>query len=329
MSAASPSYPPDSAGVLAESNVPIAAPKETVHVVKNRLEADVAEYVSIDYIYVLDSTRKILGVISIKELLRASGDSLIQDQMVCEVMSVQAETDQEGVAQMAVLNSIKAVPVVSAASTFLGVVSSDQIMYILQHESVEDTLRLAGMQVSGDNHRQTVLSGTWLVHFWRRLPWLVVGLLGGVVAAVVVQQFEEILAMHVIIAAFIPAIVYIADAVGSQTQTIYVRALALDAHLPTKRYALREALVNGALAIVLGLGLTVIAALTFTTWYISLLLGLAIFVTVLLALCTSILVPYIFWRLHIDPAIASGPLATILRDVLSLLAYLLLVVWLL
>lgn len=322
-------YPNDSAGALAQTNVPTAQPEEIVRVVKDRLKINIVKYVSIQYIYVLDTRCAIIGVVSIKELLRLPEEAPLQNHMVRQVVSVQAQADQEGVAQMALLYSIKAVPVVNSVHEFVGVIVSDQIMNILQHESVEDSLRLAGMQVSGDNHRQTVLEGSWQTHFWGRLPWLVVGLLGGVVAAVVVQQFEAILTTHVIIAAFIPAVVYIADAVGSQTQTIYVRALALDAHLPTTRYALREAMVNTALAVVLGLGLSIIAALTFTTVYISMLLGLAIFVTVLLALCTSILVPYAFWRLRIDPAIASGPLATIVRDVLSLLAYLLLVVWLL
>ena len=323
------SWPADSAGVLAQRNVPTASSSETAETVRLRLESKVSEFISIQYVYILTGDQKLVGVISIKELLQLSDQAVLQDHMQRDIVSVQAVTDQEGVAQIAVSYSIKSVPVINENGRFLGVVVSDQIMNILQHESVEDTLRLAGMQVSGKDHRQTVLTGSWTVHFWGRLPWLVVGLLGGVVAAIVVQQFEHILTAHVIIAAFIPAVVYIADAVGSQTQTIYVRALALDTHLPTKRYALREALVNGALAVVLGAGLTIIAALTFTTWYISVLLGLAIFVTVLLALCTSILVPYTFFRCGVDPAIASGPLATILRDVLSLLVYLLLVLWLL
>ena len=329
MSTVSNQYNEDSAGAVALSNVPTATPQELAGAVLKRIQQGVAGYDSVLYIYVLDATARLCGVVSIKELLQLADNAVLSDHTQRDIISVQVGADQEAAAQIALLYSIKSVPVIDAAGTFVGVLVSDQIMDILQHESLEDTLRLAGMQVLDDNHRHTVLSGSWTMHFWRRLPWLVVGLLGGVVAAVVVQQFEHILTTHVIIAAFIPAVVYIADAVGSQTQTIYVRALALDANLPTKRYALREMLVNGLLAVVLGISLAVVSALTITTWQIGTLLGLAIFVTVILALCTSLLVPYVFFRCRIDPAIASGPLATIIRDVLSLFAYLLLVLWLL
>ena len=150
---------------------------------------------------------------------------------VTDFVTVRTSTDQERVAHLALKYNIKAVPVVSKDHTFLGVVPSDKILEILNREHTEDVLRFAGVRHKHSPVQDVLLDQSPLTHVKSRLPWLVIGLLGGVLAAFVIGIFEETLAHELLLAAFIPAIVYMADAVGSQTQMLFVRALAVDHNL--------------------------------------------------------------------------------------------------
>jgi len=148
-------------------------------------------------------------------------------------------------------------------------------------------------------------------------------------AAYIVQLFEAALATHVLLVAFIPLVVYLADAVGSQTEIIFVRALALDPTLREgkrfRRYATREVVVTLSLATLLA---TMIAVLT--TWWFAVpalvpLLVTAVMTTLFLAMLVAIFIPFFAVRLGYDPALTSGPVATVIRDVMTLVVYVLII----
>lgn len=320
----------ETAGHYVVSDVPIVTPEQTIGEVESMLEQRTASFTTINYMYVVDTlqSRVLVGVVSIKEVFLQDPTVMVSTIMHPPSVTASPETDQEAVAAMALRHNIKAVPVIDSRGVFLGVVTSDRIIEILHLESIEDALRLAGSQLL-DDPVQALLRGSWQLHFGKRLPWLLVGLVGGLGAALVVRLFDATLHEQVLVAAFIPAIVYIADAVGSQTQTIFVRALALDTHLSVRNYVVREVVVNILLAIVLGVVMAGVVALWLGAYALALVLGVSVFATVLLAMGTALLVPYVCVRTGYDPAIASGPLATIVRDVLSLLVYFLVVVALL
>lgn len=303
---------------LAERQVPTASPEDSARGALAQLQALANTYTSIDYVYVL-SDRTLVGVISLHELMQANPIATIGSVMTTPVKYVHTTTDQEQVAELALAENIKAVPVIDSNHSFVGMVSADTILRILREEHTEDILKLAGLVVSDTPFKK--LSN--VQHIISRLPWLLLGLGGGFLAAVIIESFSEIIESHLLLAAFIPAIVYLADAVGSQTQMVYIRSLTIGLDRSLRATLIQEGVVAT------GLG-TILATLTWLlTWWwygeliVSHIVAIAILGTVYFSICIGVLLPWIFDRVGADPAVASGPLATVVRDVLSLSIYLL------
>jgi magnesium transporter len=316
-------YPKDSAGRLMTTAVPVVSKDTSVSEVESLLRSSALTFETVNYIYIVNSHHELIGVVSVQELFRMKGYEKLSAYTDRTLVTVRPHTDQEHVAHLALKHSIKAVPVISKEHQFLGVVSSDKILEVLNHEHTEDVLRFAGVRHKHQGRMSEVLlANSPMVHVKMRLPWLVLGLFGGVGAAAVIGMFEEILATELILAAFIPAIVYMADAVGSQTQMLFVRALSVDHTLKIGAYLLRESIVNALLGLALAV-LIFIASLFFAgSMTISSILAISIFLTVLCTVLVAILLPWFFHVRGHDPAIASGPLATVVRDILSLVIYL-------
>jgi magnesium transporter len=156
--------------------------------------------------------------------------------------------------------------------------------------------------------------------FWHRLPWLLLGLCGALFAADVIGRFEELLRVHLMLAFFMPGIVYLADAVGTQTETVIVRGLSLGVAM--RRMVAREILAGLAIGMALA---TIAGPLVAWHWGDSR-LALSISVSVLAASSSAtgaaMVLPWILNTLRIDPAFGSGPLATVIQDLLSIWIYL-------
>jgi len=315
----------ESAGKILITEVPTALPSATASSVEWLLKSPVADFKTINYIYIVDEGRQLLGVVSIKELLLLPESTLLKEVMKVALVTARVHTDQERVVDLALKSGLKAIPVIDRTGIFMGVVPSDTILSVLHHEHTEDVMHAAGIH---QGHAASALSSVLLTssplaHVKLRLPWLVLGLGGGVVAAVVVGYFEATLAEQLILAAFIPAIVYMADAVGSQTQTLFIRALTIERDLKVGAYLRRELVVNFMLGIILSALAFGFSYLWLTSLAISSILGLSIFLTVWGTVLIAIALPYFFHRRGLDPAVASGPLATVVRDIMSLCIYLL------
>jgi magnesium transporter len=190
---------------------------------------------------------------------------------------------------------------------------------VLLAEHHEDMARLGGMQRDALSAQRSLQEPVWrrLAH---RLPWLGVGLAGMLLAADLVAAFERQLQASLVLAFFLPGIVYLADAVGTQTETLVVRGLSVG--IPIRR-VLRQELVTGLL-IGLGLGLASMA-LALWRWDSSpfvAVLGISLVGTCATATAVAIALPWMLYRLGHDPAFGSGPLATVIQDLLSILIYL-------
>lgn len=322
------SYQVETVGSHMEVAVPVVTPEQTIGEVETLLEDTQITFASINYIYVVDSDRRLTGVLSIKELFSQEPSTVVSTIATRPIVSIQAQADQEQAVLLALKHSIKSVPVVDSSGVFLGVVTSDTILSILHTENVEDALKMAGAQPFDDPVHALMHGSAWL-HIKKRLPWLVLGLSGGIFAAFIVHFFEAALLEHVVIAAFIPTVVYMADAVGSQTQMLLIRTLGFNPRMAVVPYVTREVQVNLALAASLGLMMVLITSFGFVSLSVALVLGLAIMSTVVLSMCISLAVPLLFQRYGFDPAVTSGPFATILRDILSLVVYFVIVMALL
>jgi len=309
-----------SAGRHMIQKMPTIHPAATIAEVEELLLKKTRDLETINYIYVTDNQNKLIGVISVKEVFRLPKTRKIAEVMEHDVVTARPHTDQERVALLAIEHNLKEIPVVDSESRLLGVVPYDAILRVLREEHIEDILQFAGIHKFKDPAKDIIGAPAW-THLKKRLPWLVVGLLGGLIAALVVGYFEAALKIQLILASFIPAIVYMADAVGAQTQTIFIRSLAIEQKLNLVSYIWREVRVGLSIAVFLGL---MIAVITYFLWppaTLALILGLSFIATIIAAMAVAIFLPWLFLKIKIDPAIASGPFATVIRDILSLVIY--------
>ncbi len=313
-------YPSESAGSLLTANVPTVSSHASIGDIEALLQKQAGQFDSLSYIYVIDRTNVLVGVISIKELYRSPRSKPVNALMKTDLVTARVHTDQERVALLAIEHNIKAVPVIDKHGVFLGIVPTDTILNVLHTESVEDALRFSG-SVKFDNPDVSIIHASAWLHVKKRLPWLVVGLSGGLMAALIVRLFETALETQLILAAFIPAVVYMADAVGTQTQTLFIRSLALTKRLDVRSYVKREAKVTALLATALGGSAFVLSLIWLRSVALAFIFGTTLILTICLAALVALSLPWLVGRLSYDPAIVSGPFATVLRDIFSLLIY--------
>lgn len=311
----------ETAGRIMTSKILIVKEDFSLLNVERLLKEGIDEFEMIDYIYVVEK-KKLIGVFSIKEIFRNAKSTFVKKVMKKEIISVRSHTDQERATFIALKNDLKAVPVVDKDGNFLGVIPPQIILETIHNEGLEDVLRSAGIGKFKDPAYEIIQSST-MVHAKKRFPWLLIGLIGGVIAAMIVSYFEDILDAYILLAAFIPAVVYMADAVGAQSQTIFIRSLAIDKKLQIGKYSLRELKVNMILGSLLGFifYLVVLIGWGLESSFFALILGISIFSTVIISMAISLILPLIFEKINFDPAISSGPLGTAIRDLTSLLVY--------
>jgi magnesium transporter len=311
------SYPAESVGRHRVERVPTARADETIAGVLARIAA-VASWDSLTYVYVLDAERRPIGLVTIEELFAGPPSATLGERMRRDLEVVRPLDDQERAAVIAIDRELDAVPVVDENGAFEGAVDYDGLLEILHHEHVEDLLRRGGVRT----HRPIAdaLDGRVRDLVGLRLPWLLLGLAGGMVATALVELFEPALRRELALAFFIPVIVYMSDAVGTQTETIYVRSLALGRR-DVGRYLAREARVGLTIGAICALLMAAFALLWFGSTRVAAIVGMAMFASIAIATLIGVAVPWTLERLGRDPAFGSGPLATVVQDLLSLLVY--------
>jgi magnesium transporter len=297
--------------------VPTGSSDETVSSVLTRLPGNVFDYA--DTIYVVDEVNTLTGLVSMPRLLAATPHSYLRDILTKPFPAAHEGADQESVASLALINRVAAVPVVDSQQRLLGVVPPQALLEVLRHEHEEDLHRCTGIR-HYDLQARTAMESSPIRRARDRLPWLLVGLMGSMLATYVMTRFEHALQSQVVIAFFVPGLVYLADAIGTQTEAVAVRGLSLS-HAPV------GTLIAGELRTGLIIGLT-LGALTFpVVWLIfgdarlALAVSLALVTAGSVATSIGFLFPWTFFRLGKDPAFGSGPLATIFQNVLTLIVY--------
>lgn len=315
------SYPRNVVGSRIDRKVPIFPCKSLVKDIEHDLLDRIDDFDTINYVYCVEN-HELKGALSIKELFRSGRDLPFKDVMRTELATVRPYTTRERAAVQAVRASIKAIPVIDKEGHFLGIFPSDAIQLALQHDSIEDALIQAGIVKHPEEAVASVLiKATPKTHFLRRFPWLLLGLFGGFLSAGVVNLYEHALLEEILLASFIPLVVYLADAAGSQTQTLYIRSVLLDTKFDMRAYLHREVKVIAMLASALAL---TVAATGYAMWR-SPVVGITLLISILLTMTVSaavaIFLPWFFMRHKVDPAVASGPFATVVRDITNLFIY--------
>lgn len=307
----------ETAGQLLVARVPRANPDDTAGATLSRVRGHAFDYAGAIYLVAADET--FVGVVPMTRLLAAKPETPLRELHVGTIHTVHAGTDQERVATLAIHHGLPAVPVLDRSGALLGVVPPEVLLEVLRHEHVEDLHRLAGIRHETTRARSAIEAPP-LRRARDRLPWLLAGLAGSVLATVVMASFEEALRAKVAIAFFVPAIVYLAGAVGTQTEAVAVRGISLS-HAPLARLVWGEARTGALIGVTLG----TLAFVGIWAWLgeaqLAAAVGLSLFVASAVATTTGFAFPYALARSGRDPAFGSGPLATIIQDVLSLLVY--------
>lgn len=324
-------WPLTTAGSLMTARIPIIQQSATIGDIDKLLTEQTDRYKTINYVYVINESKELTGVLSIKDIFRqpanAKAADLIKHRTRTGLITASSHADQEHVALLALKHNLKAIPVVDNHNRLLGAVTSDTILRILDNEAVENILRFSGIYHTSvvDN----VLTDSLSVSIRHRLPWLLLGLVGGILAAGIIKYFEDLLAQHLILAAFIPLIVYIADAVGTQMEAFIIRDLALNPHLDFMKYLSRHLTVTTFIGLLLSILLYGATLVIYGNARVSVVVSIALFLAIVSSLVTGLVVPFLFGKLKFDPANASGPTATIIQDMVSVLVYFMVASWVL
>lgn len=301
------------------TNVPTALPNETVEDVLKHLIAPEPTYDTTAYIYVVDERNVLQGVVSLKDAINKPHKRTMKSLMSDRLVYVRPYTDQEVVATKAIRYRLKAVPVVDIQKRLMGVVPSRKIFDILHWEHTEDMLRMAGLNAKGSAMRGAIKSGV-LKMSMLRLPALLVGLFGGIFATSVVEHFQASLESQILLAFFIPIILYLSAAVGTQSGTILIRTLATE-NVKLSKYIVRELVIGLVIATVLGGAMFGVSYMWHEVFPVSLTIGISLFASVTTATLLGIFVPYGLYKMKKDPAISGGPLINVIQDIITLTIY--------
>ena len=284
------------------------------------------------YTYVVEDGR-LVGVTSLRQLLAADDDVPIESIMHRDVLSFQESADAEQAAVDVSEVHFPAVPVVDEEDRMLGIVRSDALLEVLEEETSQDMLRMGGMAVPelevGDftdveTRRSTIMLDAPISSILRiRVPWLIVALAGGFLAGGVIGVYEDALETIVILAFFIPVVMDMGGNVGTQSSTIFIRGVVLghiDASNVWRRIG-KEVIVGALIGILVG----VVAAIVAFLWQDRLDIAYVVFGamvgTSIVAALVGFLIPWLVYLAGQDPAAASNPIVTTIKDVSGLLIY--------
>ncbi|TRW44094.1 magnesium transporter [Georgenia yuyongxinii] len=300
----------------ATRNVPTAGAAESAGQVLEAMRG--RTYDSASVVAVLDE-ESLIGLVPIERVLAAAPGARLADLMDTDPPVVAPSTAQERAAWAAVQRAEPALAVVDDVGRFAGLVPATSLLRVLLEEHDEDMARLGGFLRSASPARTTTVEPV-AQRLYHRLPWLLVGLGGALLAAAVVGVFEEQLAEEVLIAFFVPGIVYMADAIGTQTEAVVIRGLSLG--IGVRRIAVREVTTGVLLGLLLGAASFVLVGAIWSDWRVGTAVGLALVAAASIATAVAMALPWVISRLGKDPAFGSGPLATVIQDILTVTIYL-------
>lgn len=302
------------------AHIPTAAPETPVNVVLKELQEH--HFDCADTVFVIDDAGCLAGIVRINDLL-ADGPRPIREIMVPEHEAVGLHDDQEQIAVLAMRLNMIAVPVVDDDGKLVGAVPPEALFSILRHEHMEDLQRIAGI-MTHEEGPAIAIDAPLFDRFSRRMPWLLFGLGASTIITFVMAGFEETLAHNVAAAFFVPALVYIAGAIGTQAVSVAVRGLAND-QVSILRLMRDELVIGLGIGTTLGVISSIAVFAIFQDAGLALAVGLAVLGGGVVSAVVGFGLPWIFQRAGSDPAMGSGPICTIIQDVASLSLYFVLV----
>ena len=314
------SYMEGTAGAIMSSEYATLLPNMSVADAIKMLRSEAPDTETIYFAYVLDEARKLLGVISLKQLILAQEDQNINELMVTNVLFAKVDADQDDVAKTIARYDLLALPIVDEQGIMVGIVTHDDAMDVAREEATEDFLKVGAVNATS----KLSLKSTPILHLYKnRVFWLVFLVFGSLLSGIGIAHFEDIIAQNIVLVFFLPLLVGSGGNAGSQSSTLMVRALATGDVQFKDWFSLlgRESLVA------LCLGITMAVAVSFLGFYrgdeyVALVLAISMIGIVLLGCLIGMSLPFILNKFGFDPASASAPLVTSICDATGVLVYL-------
>ncbi|WP_209125126.1 magnesium transporter [Alkalihalobacillus sp. BA299] len=310
-------YPPDTAGGLMTNQFIWIKEHSTVREAVDKLKVYAGISENIYYVYVINEDKKLVGVVSYRDLLIAHIDDQISDIMFSRVISVPVDADQEDVAQMIERYDFIAIPVVDNEQTLLGIITVDDAIDVFIQEANEDIEKLSASGKAIDFNTKALTASA------RRLPWLILLLFIGLVSGQILNSFEETLNQVLALIFFMPMIAGMTGNTGTQSLAVVVRGIVtttVDKKTVIK-LIFRELRVGLTIGLVCGVLILLIAYIWQGNLILGVVVGISLLITLIVGTMAGTVIPLILYRFGIDPAVASGPLITTLNDIFSLMIY--------
>ena len=320
-------YPDDCAGSIMTTEYVSLRPNMTAEEAIKRIRRTGVDKETIYTCYVTDNNRKLIGMISMRTLILAEDDDVLEDIMESNVISVNTLEDQESVAQMFTKYDFVALPVVDQENRLVGIVTVDDAIDVLQEETTEDFEKMAGMAPSDKPYLRTGVLETWK----SRVPWLLILMLSATLTSLVLTSYETSLAACSALVAFIPMLTGTGGNSGTQASVAVIRGLSLgdvefSDSLRVVWKEIRVAVLCGlTLAACNFVKLMVVDRLllhnTGVTIAVAAVICLTMVFTVLCAKTVGCLLPLLAERVHLDPAVMASPFISTVVDVVTLVIY--------
>lgn len=312
------SYPDGSAGSIMTTEYASLPEGITVAEALDQLRVQAPDSETIYYIYILDAGRRLDGIVSLRELIQSKRTARLSEIMHRDVISVRVDDDEEFVARELARYDFLAIPVVDNQNRLVGIVTLDDALDVLEEEATEDAHLQAAVQPLDESYMATPL----LVLAQKRGVWLVILLIAAFLTAWAMQGYEELQKTYVWMVWFVPLVLASGGNAGSQSATLIIREMATSEMDAKDKYfiLMREM----RLAMLLGIGLATLSfvvAIAMVALPEAIVVAVTVLMMVLLGTTAGAVLPIVFKRLGMDPALMSNPLIAALVDVLGVVIY--------
>ncbi len=317
-------YPKDSAGAIMTVEYLSLREHWTVKECFDRIRSTATDKETINICYVTDTKRKLLGLVTVRDLLLHDYETKVSDFMTTNIVSVETTDDEKLVVQQISKYDLSAIPVVDKENRIVGIITVDDVLDVMEQETTEDIAKLAAVKPSSDSYLE---QSVWQI--WKnRLPWLLILMISATFTGLIINHYEATLSA--LLFACVPMLMDTGGNAGSQASMTITRSLAIGELHPRDvlKVVWKEIRVAACLAIVLATvcfaKLYCIDGLLFGnayTWDVCLTVSLALFSTIVIAKLVGCLMPMLAKVCKLDPAVVASPFITTIVDVLSLLIF--------
>lgn len=287
------------------------------------LRATAPDAETIYYVYVTDDHDRLVGVISLRELIISPPNRPIDQIMNENLITVSVDDDQEDVAKIVSKYDLLAIPVIDEKGVLRGIITVDDVLDIIEEEATEDIYKFAGTSDSEVYENDTTLFIRVKNSVFSRLPWLIITIFGGLMSAKVLTYFQDTISANATLAMFMPLLAGMGGNVGTQSSTITVRNIAT--HIIEGRGLLRTLIHEVSVGLFVGLVCSLIVAsaafIMNAEYLIAVIVGVAMWANIITAATIGTLVPLFFKKIGVDPAVASAPFITTTIDLTGLTIY--------